>query len=62
MVRSEGKKGTSVFTINTKDQQNPVQIVIQVFNSGKTYVSIDSNDRQSISYDGYITENRKPKK
>lgn len=62
MVRSDGKKGTSVFTINTKDQQNPAQIVIQVFNSGKTYVSIDSNDRQSISYDGYITENRKPKK
>ena len=62
MVRSEGKKGSAVFTINTKDQQNPAQIILQVYGTGKAYVSIDSNDRQPISYDGYVTENMAVKK
>lgn len=60
--KKEGKKGSSVFTIVTKDQQNVITININVFQNGKTYVWIDSNDRQSISYDGHIMANTVLKK
>lgn len=57
-----GKKGSSVYTILTKDQPNIRRIMMEVFSSGKTYVSIDSNDRAPISYDGYLMENETVKK
>lgn len=60
--KKEGKKGSSVFTIVANDQQNIRTINMEVFTNGKTYVWIDSNDRQSISYDGYITANSIRKK
>lgn len=60
--RSEGKKGRSIFTIIANDQQNIGSINMEVFKNGKAYVSIDSNDRQPISYDGYIMENAVLKK
>lgn len=60
--KKEGKKGSSIFTIIANDQQNIRTINMEVFKNGKTYVWIDSNDRQSISYDGYITANSIRKK
>ena len=57
-----GKKQSSVYTIITKDQPNIRRIIMEVFSSGKTYVSIDSNDRAPISYDGYLMENEAAKK
>ncbi len=60
--RRDGKKGSSIFTILANDQQNIRQINMEVFKNGKTYVYIDANDRQPISYDGYITENTVLKK
>jgi hypothetical protein len=60
--KKRGKKGSSVFTIVTNDQQNIRTITMEVFLNGKAYVSIDSNDRQPISYDGYITENELTRK
>ena len=57
-----GKKQSSVYTIITKDQPNIRRIMMEVFSSGKTYVSIDSNDRAPISYDGYLMENETVKK
>ena len=57
-----GKKQSSVYTIITKDQPNIRRIIMEVFRSGKTYVSIDSNDRAPISYDGYLMENEAAKK
>lgn len=57
-----GKKESSVFTIITKDQPNVRRIIMEVFRNGKAFVSIDSNDRQPISYDGYIMENIAVKK
>ncbi|MGA9211089.1 DUF4251 domain-containing protein [Kaistella sp.] len=60
--KKDGKKGSSIFTIITNDQQNIRTINMQVFTNGKAYVSIDSNDRQPISYDGYITANAAAKK
>ena len=60
--KKEGKKGSIVFTIVANDQQNIRNINMEVFKNGKTYVWIESNDRQSISYDGYITANSVRKK
>lgn len=60
--KKEGKKGSTVFTILANDQQNIRNINMEVFKNGKTYVWIESNDRQSISYDGYITANSIGKK
>ena len=57
-----GKKQSAVYTIITKDQPNIRRIIMEVFRSGKTYVSIDSNDRAPISYDGYLMENEAAKK
>lgn len=52
-----GKRGSFVYTILPKDQQNIRKIILEVYKNGKSYLSIDANDRQPISYDGYITEN-----
>ena len=60
--KKQGKKGSSIYTIVAKDQQNVRTIYMEVFKNGKSYVSIDSNDRQSISYNGYIMENTMLKK
>ncbi len=60
--KKEGKKGSSVFNIVANDQQNIRTINLEVFANGKAYVSINSNDRQPISYTGYITENATLKK
>lgn len=57
-----GKKGSTVYTIQTSDQPNIRRIIMEVFKNGKAYVSIDSNDRAPITYDGYIMENSAPKK
>ena len=55
--KREGKKGSSIFKIIANDKQSSRTINMEVFKNGKAYVSIDSNDRQTISYDGYIMEN-----
>lgn len=60
--KKEGKKGSSVFTIVANDQHNIRTINLEVFANGKAYVSINSNDRQPISYTGFITENATLKK
>lgn len=60
--KKEGKKGSSVYTIVATDRQNIRTINMQIFKNGKAYVSVDSNDRQPISYDGYILENAMLKK
>lgn len=58
----QNKKGNWVYTIKPKDVQNVGEIFIEIYKSGKAYVSIDSNDRQPISYDGYVMKNEIPKK
>ncbi len=57
--QSSGKKGSIIYLINAKDQQNVRKMILEVFPNGKAYLSIDSTDRQPISYDGYIQENSK---
>jgi len=60
--QQEGKKGSTVYTIQTSDQPIIRRIIMEIFKNGKAYVSIDSNDRAPITYDGYIMENADPKK
>jgi len=62
LKETSGKKGSAVYTIQPKDLQNIRKIVLETFKNGKAYLSIEANDRQSISYDGYITENAAVKK
>lgn len=51
-----GKKNTSIYTIVTKDQPTQIRFNLEVFPNGKAYLNADSNDRQPISYDGYVTQ------
>lgn len=61
-TENEGKNGSLMYNIVTKDLSNNAQLSLQVFKSGKAYLSVSSNDRQPISYDGYIKENLVVKK
>ncbi len=60
--RSTGSKGSSIFTIFPEDDKTVSRMVIEVFKNGKTYVAVQSNDRQPISYDGHIIANTVEKK
>ena len=59
MNQKDGKKGSTIYQITTNDQQPPKRLILEVFPNGKAYLSIDSSDRQPISYDGYIQGNSK---
>ncbi len=54
---SEGKKGKTILRIQPKDVSYVSEIIIEYFKNGKAYLSIKGNDRQPISYDGYLTKN-----
>jgi hypothetical protein len=56
------KKGNLVYTISPKDVDHVRVIYIEVYKNGSAYVSIDSNDRQPISYNGYLMKNEISKK
>lgn len=57
VTKTAGKKGLTILEIKVNDQHTAPTIVIEVFKNGKALVSVDSNDRQPISYDGYIMKN-----
>ncbi|WP_407401417.1 DUF4251 domain-containing protein [Chryseobacterium sp.] len=57
ITKTQSKKGNSVFTIKPKDANNVTDIYIEVYKNGKAFTSVKSNDRQPITYDGYITKN-----
>ena len=61
ITKSQSKKGNWVFKINPNDVKNVSDIYIEIYKNGKALTSIRSNDRQPISYDGYISENEKTK-
>ena len=58
----ENKKGTYVYEIAVHDAKKIRTLYIEVFNNGKAMVSVNADDRQPISYSGYITENKEVKK
>lgn len=59
--KSQNKKGNWIVKIKVNDQTTVDEITIEVFKTGKAFTSIRSNDRQPISYDGYITKNEEQK-
>lgn len=56
-----GKKGKAIFTIKPRDTKEVSDINIEVFPNGKAFVSVKSNDRQPITFDGYISKNAEEK-
>ena len=54
--KSTDKK--TVWAIRFDDVPNVQQLFLEVYKSGKAYISINANDRQAISYDGHIAENK----
>ena len=56
------KKSWSI-TIKPKDVSDINTLFLKVYNNGTTYLQVNSINRQSISFRGYITENKAtPKK
>lgn len=55
--KEQNKKGKWTINILPKDVDHVSNIILEVFKNGKTYVSFKSDDRQPITYDGYITTN-----
>lgn len=61
VTKSQSKKGNWVFKIKPNDVKNVSDINIEVYKNGKAFTSIRSNDRQPITYDGYISKNEEIK-
>ncbi|WPO82585.1 DUF4251 domain-containing protein [Chryseobacterium sp. JJR-5R] len=59
--KSQNRKGNWIVKIKVNDQSTVDEITIEVFKNGKAFTSVRSNDRQPISYDGYITKNEEQK-
>lgn len=58
---SQNKKGNWIVKIKVNDQSAVDEIIMEIYKNGKAFTSIRSNDRQPISYDGYITKNEAEK-
>ena len=54
--KTHKKKGKWVYRIQPKDVSNVSDIYVEIYKNGKALTSINSNDRQPISYDGYISK------
>ncbi|MBW7675144.1 DUF4251 domain-containing protein [Chryseobacterium chendengshani] len=61
VTKSQSKKGNWIFKIKPNDVNNVSDINIEVYKNGKAFTSIRSNDRQPITYDGYISKNEEIK-
>jgi len=61
ITKSQTKKGNWIFKIKPNDVNNVSDINIEVYKNGKAFTSIRSNDRQPITYDGYISKNEEIK-
>lgn len=55
--KSESRKGGWNFEILPKDQANIRALNLEIYKDGRAFLSVDANDRQPISYTGYITKN-----
>lgn len=55
--KKQNKKGNWVYTIKPKDADGVKTLYLEVYKNGNANLSIDSNDRQPISYEGYIMKN-----
>ena len=58
----EGKKGKIILTISPNDVSKVNALHFEIHENGRAYLSVDSQDRQPISFDGYLEINEKAKK
>ncbi|MDF2933961.1 MAG: hypothetical protein K0R36_3292 [Chryseobacterium sp.] len=59
--KTQSKKGNWIYKIKPNDVKNVSDINIEIYKNGRALTSIRSNDRQPISYDGYISKNEEIK-
>ena len=62
ITRSVSKKGNHIITVRPNDVNHIDRLVIEVYKNGKALLSVDANDRQPISFDGYLMKNEAAKK
>lgn len=51
------KRNVKVITLRPLDVTHVQRMVMQVYPNGRAYLTIEANDRQLISYDGYLMKN-----
>lgn len=61
LTQRAGKKGSTLYTIIPKDRTEAQRLTLEVFPQGRAYLSVESNERQPISYTGYLTRNSEKK-
>lgn len=57
MNTSRNEKGRWLITFEPKDIQHVRFMNLEIYPNGNAYLSINGNDRQPISYDGYLMQN-----
>lgn len=62
ITKTQNKKGNWVVRIKPNDVSNVDEMIIEVYKNGKAFVSMRSNDRQPITYDGYVSKNEEKSK
>lgn len=53
--QSTSKKGNTLFVITPRDQRENYVFNLEIFKNGSAFLSINSNNRQPISFDGNIS-------
>ena len=53
--KSATKKGNTLFVITPRDQKENYVFNLEVFKNGSAFLSVSSNNRQPISFDGNIS-------
>ncbi len=61
VTQKDGKNGNKNYFFTVNDQNSIRKMNLEIFSNGKAYLSVDADDRQPISYDGYIMENNTKK-
>ena len=55
---AEKKKGSYQISMHTKDKVNTTDFLLTVYNNGNAYLQVTSNNRQPISFRGYLKESK----
>lgn len=61
MNKSKNEKGKWLITFEPKDIQYVRFMNLEIYPNGNAFLSINGNDRQPISYDGYLMQSEVPK-
>jgi hypothetical protein len=59
---SNGKKNSYHVTIHTKDKFNTADFILTIYNNGNADLQVTSNDKQPISYIGYLKATKNNRK